>query len=164
MAAAAERLRPCMNTVSTGVTMTWRRAGGLNHGLSPDDGYRCAQDLRSSRNCGRTADSPPQDGQFGRKGGELDPQLLILLTEWLNLLLLSKDQGYDAGWSCQPNRFWNPGQRCGHQRQSLPEMQAGFMPPSRVQRGGCSSGAVPASERVREFLISLAAWSETWWN
>lgn len=76
-------------------------------GQLPEDGYRCAQDLRCRRNYGRTADSLPQAGQFGRKRGELDPQLLVLFPEWLKRLLLSKNQGYDASWSCQPDRLWN---------------------------------------------------------
>jgi hypothetical protein len=37
--------------------------------------------------------------------GELSTQLLVLLPECLNLLLLSQDQHYDAGWSGQPVRF-----------------------------------------------------------
>jgi hypothetical protein len=55
------------------------------------------------------ADPLPQAGQFGRQGGELRTELLVLLSESLNLLLLSEDQRSDAGWCCQPIRFWDPG-------------------------------------------------------
>ena len=58
-----------------------------------------------------------------------------LLSESLNLLLLREDQRSDAGWCCQPIRFWYPGRRGAHHRRSLPVMQTGIKLPPRVQQG-----------------------------
>jgi hypothetical protein len=72
------------------------------------------------------------------QGSELDPTLPILLPEFLNLLLLSENQRSDAGWSCQPVRFWNSGRGCAHHKWSLLEMQAGIKLQSMVQQGRSS--------------------------
>ena len=81
------------------------------------------------------ADPLPQAGQFGSQGGELAAELIVLLPESQNLLLLNENQRSDAGWCCQPIRFWNPGRRAAHHRRSLPEMQPGIKLSSRVQQG-----------------------------
>ena len=75
---------------------------------------------------------------LGSQGDELAAELVVLLPESLNLLLLNEDQRSDAGWCCQPIRFWNPGRRAAHHRRSLPVMQPGIKLPSRVQQGWSS--------------------------
>jgi len=81
------------------------------------------------------ADPLPQAGQFAGQGGELAAELIVLLSESLNLLLLSEDQRSDADWCCQPIRFWYRGRRGAHHRRSLSVMQTGIKLPSRVQQG-----------------------------
>jgi hypothetical protein len=80
---------------------------------------------------GAAADPLLQPGQLSGQGGELGVQFLVLLV-------LGEKQLSDAGWSCQPVRFWNPGRRWAHHRRFLHEMQAGIKLPSRVQQGRCS--------------------------
>ena len=46
---------------------------------------------------GAAADPLPQAGQFGGQGGELYSELLVLLSENLDLLLLGQNQRPDAG-------------------------------------------------------------------
>ena len=90
---------------------------------------------------------------------------LQIQQQWgIPCIAASVAEGYATGLRRQPVCFWNPGRRCCYHRESLPEMRSEFMPPSRVQKGGRSSGDVPPPERVREFLISLAARSERWRN
>jgi hypothetical protein len=45
---------------------------------------------------GVAADPLLQPGQLRGQGGELEPQLIVLLPESLNLLLLSEDQRFDS--------------------------------------------------------------------
>ena len=73
------------------------------------------------------ADPLPQACQFGSQGGEL-------VTEFVDLLMLSKNQ---LSGSTRPRRaapFWNFGRWRAHHRNSLSEMQAGFRQLQSVQR------------------------------
>ena len=100
------------------------------------------------------ADRLAQVCQLGGKGGELDMEPIFLFPERLNLLLLSDDQRSEAGWCCQPIRFWNLGRRGAHHRGSLPEMQPVIKLQSRGQQDRWSLRAVPTPKRIQYFWIA----------
>jgi hypothetical protein len=90
-----------------------RRAAALRWpGPSLEGGYCFAEAWRLGGIAGAAADPLLQLSQFRRQGGELKPQLIVLLPVSLNTLLLSKDQRSDAGWSCPCSCCAAPSARC----------------------------------------------------
>lgn len=122
----------------------------MNPGPSLEVGYCYAEAWRLGGDARAAADPLVQAGLFGGKGGELGPELIVLVSERQCLLLLSTDQSSGTGHASQSGNGIPAGAE--YIPNTLTEMPPGIKPTARVQQGRYSLQAIPAPEWVQSDL------------